>query len=927
MDKKIYRSGKMHGVHRCEKRNEIAKRIPSDNTEKTDITGIILSGIKNYGANSNKIAEVVTSMLDCEANEVKIKYDTLGNARQRFLPEIIEMMLNHKCDSSVDDIIHTFYDFVEMPTETTRNLWEGSDVNDVKRYLSCETRTPINVVNPFVSIDDFKEKTFINEGSFLFSGHELVRINERKEGRKKVYDEIDALVVEFVKIIPTKPAIRQSSSKLDESADNRIELYIMLKAAEKWYKENSKNEKNVLLKASYYYLKKNTDKPEKYNEEFFGAGGNTPSLSVWLKDIKNIDNIFKPIMSDFISGCSVDESKCKDCKFRALCKDTVEAVPENDEHAKKFVLNQLSKEQLNAVNALDGNIRVIATAGSGKTTVMTYRIGNLLKHGVKPEEIGCFTFTNTGAEEMRDRIHGYCEASSIDADVDKITISTIHSFGDSLLKRYYDVLGYSKPPVLINEIQRTKIIENILQKNPPIKTLINKYQNFYLDLYNVKGILESMKVYFNALAEEKELDVDDGTAEEIKAMYAQYIRYKKEMCLIEYSDQELGVLELLKIKPNLFEEVGIKHISVDEFQDTSYTQFEIIKALKSAKGVKSLFVVGDDDQSIYGFRDADVSLICDFDKKFNEEVKDFHLMSNRRSTSDIVNFASKLIQNNENRIEKSPVSTKGKGSPVRVIGFDSTEAEIEHTVEEIKKLLKNGVKEKDIAILTATNAELEIYSKVLAVEKINTVNINPEPILENKKVIGAISFVKFMMKKDMVDAVKYLTVKGSIDFLALEESEKVDKIEELKNEVAIIDDVETLLNKFIDLDTSQKDEIYQAFLKDIETAQEDSIKCNNIHKVCEYIIDFERFGKKQTARREGKYDGVTLSTMHSSKGKEWPIVFVSISKLKADNDSDLPEKRRLLFVACTRAMSQLIITGTSKSLFLDECLDTLSALS
>ena len=162
---------------------------------------------------------------------------------------------------------------------------------------------------------------------------------------------------------------------------------------------------------------------------------------------------------------------------------------------------KIFNRDLKAATTLSGNIRVIATAGSGKTTAMAYRIMNLIKSGVEPSKIGCFTFTNAGAGEMKDRIKGFCDIAGLDVDIEQMVISTIHSFGDSLLKDYYYLLGYTKPPVLINEIQKTKIVEKILSENDPIDELIDRYKNFYLDMFKAKGILELMKGYFSAIQE------------------------------------------------------------------------------------------------------------------------------------------------------------------------------------------------------------------------------------------------------------------------------------------------------------------------------------------------------------------------------------------------------------------------------------------
>ena len=155
---------------------------------------------------------------------------------------------------------------------------------------------------------------------------------------------------------------------------------------------------------------------------------------------------------------------------------------------------------------------------------------------------------------------------------------------------------------------------------------------------------------------------------------------------------------------------------------------------------------------------------------------------------------------------------------------------------------------------------------------------------------------------------------------------------ELQNEVKEISDVSALFEKFMALDPDGNDEIYQSFLEDINTAKEEAVRKENLPEVCEYIIDFDRFGQKQTARKEKAYNGVVLSTMHSSKGKEWPVVFCSVTKLHGRDlkPEDIPEKNRLLFVACTRAKEELYISGVTiavstaaedvENLFLNECL-------
>lgn len=938
--KKIFESGKLHGVYRCGKREEMISKIPRIEKEgMPDITGIIISGIINFGNDADTIRMMAKDTIGCRAEDVKIPYDESKFARQRFVTEVITGKLTGSIRFSTESLINTFYEFLDMPTETTKQMQAKDDIRDIERYLHCEYRRPVINGHPVV---DLCNTGFECQMDFMFKGYQTIKTNKHKEGRKWVYDEETVFVLEAVRLFTGKPTVKESSKILDTGISTRLELYVMLKAMEHIAKEEYPGQQ-IMLRASYYFLQKEREDDKKYSEEFFdGKGGNVITLQSYVDDMSNVDKTFEPQMKEFLKGQSVSSEKCKTCRSRVLCEyyDAAEPLTE-EERPKPVSLPILSPNQEKAASALEGNVRVIATAGSGKTTAMAYRIMNLLKAGVQPEKIGCFTFTNAGAGEMRDRIKGFCGLAGIDVDFDKMIISTIHSFGDSLLKQYYNLLGYSKPPVLINEIQKTKIIESILSESSPIEALIDKYKNFYLDMFRAKGILELMKGYFSSIMEGMSQDefaektgFDTTTVDSIYNMYMQYDKYKKDACLIEHSDQELGVLKLLRVKPDLFDEVGIEHISVDEYQDTSNVQFSIINEMRKAKCVKSLFIVGDDDQSIYGFRDANVELIKNFFEMIGENGLDVQLMENRRSTHNIVDFASILISYNQNRIEKHPKSTNEEGEPVCVSAFASKEDEQEYIVDVIEDLIKNGRKDNEIAILAPTNAELMVYADMLKKRGIESVSINPEPILENPRVVGAVGLVKFMLNNSEFSGTAYINARDNGTAITKSDEEIRQEILNLQNEVKNIKNVTGLFEKFKALDQEENDEIYQSFLEDINTAMEDAVKQENLHAVCEYVMDFERFGQKQTARKEKAYNGVVLSTMHSSKGKEWPVVFCSVTKMHGRDlkPEDIDEKNRLLFVACTRAKKELYISGVAiafssamqgdvENMFLAECIE------
>ena len=458
--KKIFESGKLHGVYRCGKREEMISKIPRIEKEgMPDITGIIISGIMNFGNDADTIRMMAKDTIGCRAEDVKIPYDESKFARQRFVTEVITGKLTGSIRFSTESLINTFYEFLDMPTETTKQMQAKDDIRDIERYLHCEYRRPVINGHPVV---DLCNTGFECQMDFMFKGYQTIKTNKHKEGRKWVYDEETVFVLEAVRLFTGKPTVKESSKILDTGISTRLELYVMLKAMEHIAKEEYPGQQ-IMLRASYYFLQKEREDDKKYSEEFFdGKGGNVITLQSYVDDMSNVDKTFEPQMKEFLKGQSVSSEKCKTCRSRVLCEyyDAAEPLTE-EERPKPVSLPILSPNQEKAASALEGNVRVIATAGSGKTTAMAYRIMNLLKAGVQPEKIGCFTFTNAGAGEMRDRIKGFCGLAGIDVDFDKMIISTIHSFGDSLLKQYYNLLGYSKPPVLINEIQKTKIIESL----------------------------------------------------------------------------------------------------------------------------------------------------------------------------------------------------------------------------------------------------------------------------------------------------------------------------------------------------------------------------------------------------------------------------------------------------------------------------------
>ena len=560
---------------------------------------------------------------------------------------------------------------------------------------------------------------------------------------------------------------------------------------------------------------------------------------------------------------------------------------------------------------------VIAGPGSGKTTVLTHRVRYLIeRYGVNPSDILVITFTKAAAEQMKLKFKGLSEGRN-----SAVTFGTFHAVFFTILKAAYN---YSAHCIIKPQIQHEFVKDQMCR-------LELEYDD---ENEAVAGVLSEI-----SCVKGEDVNIDEYESrcippQSFRIMYRAYDDMLVRKHLIDFDDMIVQCRELLMQREDYRRawQNKYKYILIDEFQDINKAQFDVVRIL--ADEYRNLFVVGDDDQSIYGFREANVELIKDFFAMIGDKNgTDVRLMENRRSTVNIVDFAAKLISFNEDRIDKKPVSTNRFGKHVEVEKCRTKDEEQEYIIRNVEALIKeDGRSANEIAILAPTNAELVEYADLLQKRGIESVSINPEPILENPRVLGAIGLVKFMLSSSELNGTMYINARDKGKAMTMTEDEIRKSMLELQNEVKEISDVSALFEKFMALDPDGNDEIYQSFLEDINTAKEEAVRKENLPEVCEYIIDFDRFGQKQTARKEKAYNGVVLSTMHSSKGKEWPVVFCSVTKLHGRDlkPEDIPEKNRLLFVACTRAKEELYISGVTiavstaaedvENLFLNECL-------
>ena len=564
-------------------------------------------------------------------------------------------------------------------------------------------------------------------------------------------------------------------------------------------------------------------------------------------------------------------------------------------------------------------LRINAGAGTGKTTVVVFRVLNLITRGVMPEEILLISFTNTAADEMRERIGRYSEDMGINADISKLRVETFHSFGNSVLRDKWEELGFPIEPKVIDNISRAGIVSEMLQDCfiPGLD-----YRNFTMSIGNTLGALPKTEKAFRMIKDNglKEgdsekligmMDMEKETAEALFRIYPKYASSLMEKGLIEFSDMENMISDVFRKDPSYLENLGIRHLIVDEFQDTNEKEIGIIKQIRSTSCFESLMVVGDDSQSIFGFKDTTPEYMINFSETMGEETDTVTLVENFRSSKEIIEFANGVNERNSFKVEKELIPSLPEGKPVTVRGFLDAEEQMEFVVEEIKRKLEEGIKPEAIAIIARKKSALQKYEEIMKREGIDTRVAYPEKVLDNCRVRAAIGLIKAVMDpEDEMDMLRYLNCRFYGKIMEMPEDAVRSLLRDVKEELEafrMLDDPEQKekMEEWLKVIDSNEDEVYLHFLEVIEEKE-------TYAEMSETALNFERYGEGETYRRRRHYPGVQLITAHSSKGLEYPIVFDDINDYEAKGmtEEETEEARRLLFVSATRAKEELYVLGT-----------------
>ena len=404
------------------------------------------------------------------------------------------------------------------------------------------------------------------------------------------------------------------------------------------------------------------------------------------------------------------------------------------------IYDTLNGPQKEAVLHTDGPLLILAGAGSGKTRVLTHRIAYLIdERGVNPWNILAITFTNKAAEEMRQRVD-----SLVDFGAESIWVSTFHSMCVRILRRFIERLGYENRFTIYDTDDQKTLMKEVCRK-VDIDTKVFKERSLLSAISSAKNEM--------ILPDEFELNAGgDFGQQKIAKVYREYEAQLKSNNALDFDDLLVKTVQLLETQPDVLEyyQERFRYIMVDEYQDTNTVQFRLVRLL--AGKYRNLCVVGDDDQSIYKFRGANIRNILDFEHEF-PDAHVVRLEQNYRSTGNILNAANGVIRNNRSRKDKTLWTDNGDGEKIQLRQFDTAFDEAEYIAEDIKKEVREGASYNDSAVLYRTNAQSRLLE-----EKFIAMNIP-------YKIVGGINFYA---RREIKDLLAYLkTVDNGQDDLAV----------------------------------------------------------------------------------------------------------------------------------------------------------------
>jgi len=600
--------------------------------------------------------------------------------------------------------------------------------------------------------------------------------------------------------------------------------------------------------------------------------------------------------------------------------------------------NELNKEQFEVVENGDGAVLVLAGAGSGKTRTITYRVAWLLDHGVQPNSILLLTFTNKAARQMVERIE------NLFGEFPKgLWSGTFHSIANRLLRTYAPYLGYESNFSILDQEDSRDLI-SICIKELKIDTKNKRFPN--------ARVLQSLISF----QRNKAAELDDAIsmkhpkfemiADEIEAVAEMYKKLKKEQNAMDFDDLLLKFLELLRENADVAERLSqqFQYILVDEFQDTNVIQAEIVRRL--SKSHKNVLVVGDDAQSIYSFRAADIKNILGFPDRY-DDAKTFKLVTNYRSTPQILAVANAVISKNTEQFSKELTAVAESGERPYVVPANSTSQEAQYVAEQILELRENGSPLREIAVLFRAAFHSQSLEFELMRHDIPYDYRGGMKFFERSHVKDIVAHIRLMHNvKDGMAWVRALRIHPGIGIMTANKiAQKMGTLESLSvaglvkptggkraeagwaGMIRIVTemlDAKPMPSHLIRAIAASRD--YQAYLEaeflnfaerleDLEQFAIFAEQYQDTGSFLEAVSLTDEFAVKREDQQDRNQDKLILSTIHQAKGLEWGTVFVLNladgsfpHKRSMNEESELEEERRLFYVAVTRARKKLFLS-------------------
>ncbi len=602
------------------------------------------------------------------------------------------------------------------------------------------------------------------------------------------------------------------------------------------------------------------------------------------------------------------------------------------------ILTQLNPPQREAVETTEGPLLVLAGAGSGKTRVLTYRIANLIENrGVAPWNILAITFTNKAAKEMAERVEAL-----VGSAVNDMWVRTFHSACVRILRRNIELLGYSSNFNIIDADDQKALVKECLRElrlsdeEFPVKVVLN-------EISGAKDKLLSPADYVKEYGEEYRLS-------QIGRIYALYQRKLRNANDLDFDDLIMLTVRLFEDNPEVLDFYRKKflYILVDEYQDTNRAQNKLILQLAGEHG--NICVVGDDDQSIYRFRGADVTNILEFERHF-PEVKTIRLEQNYRSTQNILDAANSVIKNNSGRKGKNLWTDAGSGAPIEVYRANNDFDEGDYVVNTISSLVDEGYKYGDIALLFRARSSSKVIEDIFMRAAVPYRVLSGLRFYDRKEIRDMVAYLRLVKNPDddislrrVINVPSRKIGKVTMDTITSVASREgvslykaiEDHVGEFKGGVADFYGIMQRLRALVG--TTPIDELlsavyresgYEAFLEKDDKAAERMENVGELISGARHYIetveepDFDDYMDNlvlvsDVDNYDEELDAVTMMTMHAAKGLEFPVVFIcgfdegvfpGMQSIYGGPD-EIQEERRLCYVALTRAKKRLYLTGS-----------------